>query len=61
MVKDPVDFRSATGVVGGILAALNPKDRKEYERLVKNGMTPYNASQQVLKERNKRVDKVLGL
>ena len=59
-MKDPVDFRSATGVVGGILAALNPKDRAEYERLVKSGMTPYHASQQVLKERNKRVDKVLG-
>ena len=59
MVKDPVDFRSATGVVGGILAALSPKDRKEYDRLVKMGMSPYNAAQALLKERNARLDKVM--
>lgn len=61
-MKDPVDFRSATGVVGGILAALNPEDKAEFYRLVaEDGLSYYEASQVVLKARNVRVDKALGL
>ncbi len=55
MTEVPIHSADTLGRIGGIIASFNPKRKRRYDQLIREGMKPSTAAEKVFDERNRDI------